>query len=213
MGGFNRADSNDNYVLLGGGGHKAISDFAGASHSHNYLPLSGGTISGNLTVTGDSIFKQSAYIFNGYDLILRAESGSSDPGDIIFQNGSNTEIGRIYYDNYYGGQFLARFSSSDSPKVLIHSGNISNYVSGAALNKGGINSSIDNLTESGFYCVWDGGTGRPNNSWGGYLIVMNPNNDTDFVCQIYICGMYNYMYSRKRWGSTDWSTWRKYLDT
>ena len=134
MGGFVRENSSDSYVLLGGGGHKPISDFAGASHSHDYLPLSGGTISGNLTVTGDSIFKQSAYIFNGYDLILRATSGSDDSGDIIFQNGSGTETGRIFRGNYYGDAFLIRFSSSDSPKALIHTGNISNYVSGGGGN-------------------------------------------------------------------------------
>ena len=124
--GFNRSGSSDSYVLLGGGGHKLISDFAGASHSHNYLPLSGGTISGNLAVTGYDTFGQGAYMFNGYDLILRAASGSSDSGDVVFQNGSGTEIGRIWHDS---GNFLARFSSSDNPKVLIHSGNFANYVS------------------------------------------------------------------------------------
>ena len=39
--GFVRGDSSDSYVLLGGGGHKAVSDFATA-HSHPYLALSGG---------------------------------------------------------------------------------------------------------------------------------------------------------------------------
>lgn len=34
--GYVKNGSNDNYILLGGGGHKAISDFASSSHSHNY---------------------------------------------------------------------------------------------------------------------------------------------------------------------------------
>ena len=34
--GFIKNGSSSNYVLLGDGGHKAISDFAPSSHSHNY---------------------------------------------------------------------------------------------------------------------------------------------------------------------------------
>ena len=40
---FIRTGSTDSYVLLGGGGHKLLSDFS-MSHSHPYLPLSGGTM-------------------------------------------------------------------------------------------------------------------------------------------------------------------------
>ena len=43
--GFKKNGSSNSYVLLGGGGHKAISDFS-MSHSHPYLPLSGGTMTG-----------------------------------------------------------------------------------------------------------------------------------------------------------------------
>ena len=42
--GFKKEGSSDSYVLLGGGGHKLISDFSMA-HDHPYLPLSGGTMS------------------------------------------------------------------------------------------------------------------------------------------------------------------------
>ena len=45
--GFVKGSSSNDYVLLGGGGHKAISDFS-MSHSHPYLPLSGGTCTGNI---------------------------------------------------------------------------------------------------------------------------------------------------------------------
>ena len=40
---FIRNGSSNNYVLLGGGGHKALSDFS-MSHSHPYLPLAGGAM-------------------------------------------------------------------------------------------------------------------------------------------------------------------------
>jgi hypothetical protein len=45
--GFTKKDSSDNYVLLGGGGHKAISDFAVANHNHT-INLTG-TFTPNIT--------------------------------------------------------------------------------------------------------------------------------------------------------------------
>lgn len=53
--GFVKSGSSDSYVLLGGGGHKAVSDFATSSHTHNYLPLSGGTMSGYISAPGKGI--------------------------------------------------------------------------------------------------------------------------------------------------------------
>ena len=47
---FIRTGSSDSYVLLGGGGHKLLSDFS-MSHSHPYLPLAGGTMNANSTIT------------------------------------------------------------------------------------------------------------------------------------------------------------------
>lgn len=46
--GFKKSGSSDSYVLLGGGGHKAVSDFATSGHTHSYLPLSGGTMTGTI---------------------------------------------------------------------------------------------------------------------------------------------------------------------
>lgn len=46
--GFKKGSSSDSYVLLGGGGHKAVSDFATSGHTHSYLPLSGGTMTGQI---------------------------------------------------------------------------------------------------------------------------------------------------------------------
>ena len=48
LGGFVKYGSSNNYVLLGGGGHKAISDFAMSGHTHSYLPLVGGTMAGQI---------------------------------------------------------------------------------------------------------------------------------------------------------------------
>ena len=52
--GFIKAGSSDNYVLLGGGGHKVVSDFATSSHTHSYLPLAGGTMAGTALISWPS---------------------------------------------------------------------------------------------------------------------------------------------------------------
>lgn len=47
--GFVKSESSDSYVLLGGGGHKAVSDFAPVSHSHSYVST-GGMVNGAYAV-------------------------------------------------------------------------------------------------------------------------------------------------------------------
>lgn len=54
--GFVKNGSSSSYVLLGNGDHKALSDFSMA-HSHPYLPLSGGTLTGTLGKSNNYIFK------------------------------------------------------------------------------------------------------------------------------------------------------------
>lgn len=46
-GGFKKNGSSDSYVLLGGGGHKAVSDFATSGHNHNSSYVASVSISGN----------------------------------------------------------------------------------------------------------------------------------------------------------------------
>ena len=47
-GGFAKSGSSDSYILLAGGGTKAVSDFATSGSLGSYLPLSGGTLTGAL---------------------------------------------------------------------------------------------------------------------------------------------------------------------
>ena len=59
--GFVKKDSSDSYVLLGGGGHKALSDFAMASA---YVKKAGDTMTGRLTMTGEGIIVTTATTSN-----------------------------------------------------------------------------------------------------------------------------------------------------
>lgn len=73
-------------------------------------------------------------LWNGSNIAIRAGSGD-DSGDIIFQNSSAAEIGRLSRD-LGSAQFVVRFSSSDTNKVLTHNENIGSHT--AALGVGGI---------------------------------------------------------------------------
>ena len=65
-------------------------------------------------------------IYSGANFNLRASStAATDPGDIVFQNGSGTEIGRLWLE---GSVFKLRYGPSDGAKTIIHEGNISNYL-------------------------------------------------------------------------------------
>ncbi len=66
----------------------------------NIIGSNGGTMTGALTLS------------SGADLIFKASTTTAnDPGDIVFQNSSGTEIGRIYKPSG-SDHFLVRYSSS-----------------------------------------------------------------------------------------------------
>jgi hypothetical protein len=60
----------------------------------------------------------------GAELHLKAAANSTDPGDIVFKDGNNTEVGRIFKPAGVN-EFNVRFSASDYGKVVLHSGNSS----------------------------------------------------------------------------------------
>lgn len=123
-GSFKRAGSDNTYVLLGGGDHKALSDFSMA-HNHPYLPLSGGWMD-----TGAQIYfkglNQSTSVWGsiGY----RAHSGNGSNAMHTVTTPNNT--GALYittngYDsaNDYGGLAIdndgvTAFGAGDSGSVF-----------------------------------------------------------------------------------------------
>ena len=130
LAGFVKSGSSDSYVLLGGGGHKALSDFSMA-HSHPYLPLAGGTMTGSLTV------KQ--YIF-GYNYNHAGGDAPSfvfdKPGSHHTGIGANGEADTIYFSAATISNGEASWVKSYKQKwkfngtiyqdnnAVIHSGNI-----------------------------------------------------------------------------------------
>jgi hypothetical protein len=71
-------------------------------------------------------------IYSGSNFNLKASAAAAtDPGDIVFSNSSNTELGRLWLDQ--GSVFKLRYGSSDAAKTIIHEGNISDYLTAQSM--------------------------------------------------------------------------------
>lgn len=172
--GYVKNGSNDNYVLLGGGGHKTLSDFASSSHSHNYAAnenYGGFTKSGRLPISG---------FYQSYE----SESGGNAPWSgcmhLINCQHSNTnnnyalQIAASFYDNNTFKIRVTANSVNNAWRDIIHSGNIGSQTVANAYHLR-INSAN---TWSTWY--WAGQSGQPSWLWGSNdgtnMYVWNPNN-------------------------------------
>ena len=172
--GYVKNGSNNNYVLLGGGGHKAISDFASSSHSHNYAAnenYGGFTKSGRLPISG---------FYQSYE----SESGGNAPWSswmhLINCQHSNTnnnyalQIAASFYDNNTFKIRVTANSVNNAWRDIIHSGNIGSQTVANAyhLRINSVN------TWSTWY--WAGQGGQPSWLWGSNdgtnMYVWNPSN-------------------------------------
>lgn len=172
--GYVKNGSNNNYILLGGGGHKAISDFASSSHSHNYAAnenYGGFTKSGRLPISG---------FYQSYE----SESGGNAPWSscmhLINCQHSNTtnnyalQIAASFYDNNTFKIRVTANSVNNAWRDIIHSGNIGSQTVANAyhLRINSVN------TWSTWY--WAGQGGQPSWLWGSNdgtnMYVWNPSN-------------------------------------
>ena len=91
---FIKTGSSDNYVLLGGGGHKALNDFSMKNHTHSeYLPLTGGTLSGPLEINST--------LFGNYEEGLRITAAPNDWAGITF---GSTDLSGAPTKGWYAGR-------------------------------------------------------------------------------------------------------------
>lgn len=94
-------------------------------------------------------------IYNGSNFNLRASStAATDPGDIVFSNSSNTELGRLWLDQ--GSVFKLRYGSSDAAKTIIHEGNIGDYLTTQSMKTLKIATSQNAGTADLTYASYDG---------------------------------------------------------
>lgn len=145
--GFKKNGSSDSYVLLGGGGHKAesslsvsyaasagnadtldgyhYSSFAWASHSHSYLPLSGGTLSGSGNILSLSSSNSNSWIYYLCNSGQYKASTGYYEGLAFLANESNYY--RIGVTDSGNPEYWQGPLSSSTRYTLLHTGNYSSY--------------------------------------------------------------------------------------
>ena len=90
--GFIKTGSSDSYVLLGNGGHKALSDFATTTNLGNYLPLTGGTMKGDINLPYNTSISNGSGTAGHYMLNWTGDStivGSTQGATYLRSNGNN----------------------------------------------------------------------------------------------------------------------------
>lgn len=130
--GFSATGKDNTYVLLAGGGTKLLSEIGGGG---NYLPLTGGTLTGDLTVnaalgvTGNTTLDGNLYIANNKAIQCKNSSGTIQ-NVIGLSSSNNLQIGygsaSSGYDSYLSGNvvYLCYGTSRTKGLTLDSSGNV-----------------------------------------------------------------------------------------
>lgn len=192
-GGFEKKDSSDSYVLLGGGGHKTLSDFASSSHSHNYAAnenYGGFTKSGRLPISGFYDSNESSgggnAPWSSWMHLINCQHRNTN-------NNYALQIAASFYDN---NTFKIRVTNNNVNNVwrdIIHSGNIGsqsvNYANSAgnANTLGGI---PRNYGQNPFGTIpWIGNDGVM--EIGKYIDFHNDNSDSyNYSTRLQVIGNY-----------------------
>lgn len=109
--GFIKSSSSNSYILLGGGGHMAISDFNG-----KFLPITGGTVTGTTTISTSS-----------FGALYINKSGSSNGASIGFKN-SNVTLGYIGMTLGVNSGLVRWSADTTKAYTVIDTGNMSSYL-------------------------------------------------------------------------------------
>lgn len=142
----------DSVAVTAGQAKTLYTDTANAlSYNPSSNKLTTSTINARVLAVSGSVT-----VYNGgnFSLVASAATATTDPGDIVFQNGSGTEIGRLWLDR--GSVFKLRYGPSDGAKTIIHEGNISNYLTTPSMKTLKIATSQNAGTNVLTYASYDG---------------------------------------------------------
>ena len=140
-GGFVKNGSSDSYVLLGGGGHKVLSDFAMAS---NYVKKSGDTMSGVLTIDTTN-----------FGALIIQRNDDANGASIQFRGKSNV-YGYIGLNNSTKDKQFLRWGSDTSKTYTILDTSSTYTSNGKGIINGTTITQVDNATSSGNADTVDG---------------------------------------------------------
>lgn len=201
---FRFNNSTDNYIRFCSD-PAAVRTWLGAaasSHTHSYLPLSGGTVTGNTTFNAAIYSKGSLINVDSkgvnYPMVRYDEAngwgihGSSQCPAIIESNTQPCiKIGSSVTEIYHGG-------NKPSPKDIGASEQA--YISGANLN--------DYHGSSGTYGVYNFTNGPKGTSADGRVAVLTVERySNDWVIQTLTYIAERYVYRRRRHSGTTWGSW------
>lgn len=164
--GFVKNGSSDSYLLLGGGGHKAISDFVTASSLADYLPLTGGTLTGDLYIYSNNSSNQYKLLGVGYSggnrAYLHNPSWTGDRNAALSLYNSTSHLGSVVLSD--SGVFYR--SAADVNNTIWHSGNdgkdsgldadLLDGVSGGGYARNILNEAIDANDYNAMPGLWGG---------------------------------------------------------
>lgn len=193
---FMKAGSSDAYVLLGGGGHKPLSEFSlnSSDYDNRYLKLTGGTMTGvirfnNLISSDSALVLDYKYSAGGFarDIVSMKNSvyGDADLGALsilCYPNSTSNGFQYIYLgtDKYDGTNNLRIYKDKVTfgNNILIDAGNIGSQTVDKSYHLRVNHSVSANSTWSTWY--WMGQSGQPTWLWGcndgGNMYVWNPSN-------------------------------------
>lgn len=153
--GFSKLKSSDSYLLLGGGGHKAVSDFATASHTHsNYIE--------RLAWWNDVDSHNADDLLSGTTFAYHNHSNCPTTGTIVAFNCINsTGYPLQLQGNYYGEELWFRNRNGDKGtwnawRYIIHNGNIGSQSVNYASSAGNARNLLGRTTTGNDYGAVDG---------------------------------------------------------
>ena len=194
--GYVKNGSSNSYVLLGGGGHKPLSEFSlnSSDYDNRYLKLTGGTMTGvirfnNLISSNSALVLDYKYSAGGFarDIVSMKNSvyGDADLGALsilCYPNSTSNGFQYIYLgtDKYDGPNNLRIYKDKVTfgNNILIDAGNIGSQTVDKSYHLRVNHSVSANSTWSTWY--WMGQSGQPTWLWGcndgGNMYVWNPSN-------------------------------------
>lgn len=158
---FMKAGSSDAYVLLGGGGHKPLSEFSlnSSDYDNRYLKLTGGTMTGvirfnNLINSASALVLDYKYSAGGFarDIVSMKNSvyGDADLGALsilCYPNSTSNGFQYIYLgtDKYDGTNNLRIYKDKVTfgNNILIDAGNIGSQRVAYATSAGSVSNSLN----------------------------------------------------------------------
>lgn len=99
--GFSKVGATDDDVLLAGGGHRPVSDFALAGSLGNYLPLAGGTMTGAIDFNLQPALNylgQNRIHFGTNSTVIRGNSVAGSPNGIFFRPINGSAVNQVTID-------------------------------------------------------------------------------------------------------------------